>query len=201
LLELLQARWDNDTYAWTLEIADTLIDQFEDTDNGGLFFTSHDHEQLIQRLKTYNDEAMPSGSALAAITLNQLGYLSGNNRYIETAERTLKAAWTSINQAPISHCSFINALDGFLSPPNILIIRSQADDYQACQNLASNTYLPNTLIFTLPARLTPNGNLANKEAGESTLAYPCTGSTCYPALIGIDSLMEYIVNNSYRVSE
>ncbi len=201
LLELLQARWHDDTYAWALEIADALITLFEDKDHGGFFFTSHDHEQLIQRTKTCNDEAIPSGCGTASRALNRLGYLSGNRQYIDTAERALKAAWHAINQAPVSHCTYINALDDFLNPPNILIIRSQQNDHQQCLDMVKNHYLPSTLVFVIPANVTPHQNLIDKKPAEHTLAYPCAGYQCYATLNNLDQLREYVENNSYRVQE
>lgn len=201
LLELLQARWNNNTYEWALDIADALIAHFEDKDIGGFFFTSHDHEQLIQRLKTYNDEAIPSGNGVAVIALNRLGYLSGRNNYIDTAERNLKAAWQAINQAPVSHCTYVSALDDFLNPPNILIIRSQQKDHQQWHDVTKNQYLPSTLIFTIPAEITPHESLVDKKAGDSSRAYPCTGYQCHAALTTLDQLLEYVENNSYRVLE
>jgi len=125
LLELLQSKWDNELYRWTLELADKLIADFEDADYGGFFFTSHNHESLIQRLKSFSDDAIPSGNAIAALALNRLGYLTGKQDYIDAAERCLKSAWLSINNHPISHCAFLNALNEYLTPANILIIRSQ----------------------------------------------------------------------------
>ena len=199
LLELLQARWNNDTYIWALEIADALIAHFEDKNNGAFFFTSHDHEQLIQHLKTYNDEAIPSGNGVAVLALNRLGYLSGRTQYIDAAERSLKAAWQAINQAPVSHCSYISALDDFLTPPNILIVRSHADDHQQWINVVKNRYLPSTLIFTIPADEVPHESLIDKTAGDTTRAYPCIGYQCNKSLNHYDELLTFVENNSYRV--
>ncbi|MDT8283468.1 MAG: thioredoxin domain-containing protein, partial [Gammaproteobacteria bacterium] len=77
LLELLQSRWDNELYEWMLALADRLLADFEDANYGGFFFTSNHHESLIQRLKNFSDDAIPSGNAIAAISLNRLGYLTG----------------------------------------------------------------------------------------------------------------------------
>ncbi|UCB55395.1 MAG: thioredoxin domain-containing protein, partial [Thiotrichales bacterium] len=93
LIELLQSRWDSTWLLWARQLADVLIEQFEDKENGGFFFTSHDHEQLIQRSKSYADDAIPSGNGIAAESLLVLGYLLAEPRYISAAERCLKAAW------------------------------------------------------------------------------------------------------------
>ncbi len=198
LLELLQASWDNNLYQWACDIADTLIEQFEDKENGGFFFTSHDHEQLIQRIKSFSDDAIPSGNAIACLSLNRLGYLSGKTRYIKAAENCLKAGWQSINQAPISHCAMINALSEFLSPPTVMIIRSTKDENH---NYSYHRYLPTTMTFNIPADLTIHQDLAQKSALSHTCGYPCQGMECLPVLNSSQDIEDFLQNNSYRVSE
>ena len=92
LLELLQSKWNSKWLLWAQQLADVLIEQFEDKTSGGFFFTSHDHEQLIQRSKSYSDDATPSGNGIAAESLLLLGYLLAEPGYINAAERCLKAA-------------------------------------------------------------------------------------------------------------
>lgn len=47
-------------------------------------------QQLIQRPKTYQDDAIPNGNGIAAYTLARLGYLVGDTRYLTAAERVLE---------------------------------------------------------------------------------------------------------------
>ena len=201
LIELLQSQWDNELLDWATQIADALIEKFEDTETGGFYFTSHDHETLIQRSKTYNDEAIPSGNGVATLSLIQLGYLLSEPRYIDAAERCLKAAWSSLSHAAISHCSMLNALDAFLNPPNILIIRSHTQDNQPWRDSLRNKYLPFTLVFDIPTNIEPHKNLADKTAAETTLAYPCRGYQCQKPLNTDEQLQAFIENNSYATLE
>jgi len=201
LIELLQCEWDNTLYQWTLDLADTLIAHYEDTDNGGFYFTSHDHEQLIQRIKSFNDDAIPSGNAIAAMSLNRLGHLSGKDTYIESAEKCLKAGWQSINQTPISHCAMINALNEVLTPPSLLIIRNHKQDPLDYSTLSYHHYLPSTMVFNIPAELSVHQDLQEKRPQERTCAYPCKGYACSPSLNSHAEIEEFLVNNSYRVSE
>src|SRR5690606_4211205 len=93
LLETLQTRWRNEDLELATRLADALLAHFEDRDNGGFFFTADDHEQLIHRSKSFADEALPSGNAIAAQTLTRLGLLLGETRYLDAAARALRAAW------------------------------------------------------------------------------------------------------------
>ncbi|HEY2145021.1 MAG TPA: thioredoxin domain-containing protein, partial [Steroidobacteraceae bacterium] len=47
LLELLQTRWRSSDLAFARQLADVLLAQFENSDDGGFFFTAKDHEALI----------------------------------------------------------------------------------------------------------------------------------------------------------
>ena len=61
LIELMQARFRVDDYAWARALADVLLARFEDTERGGFFFTSHDHERLFHRTKPGSRQRDPVG--------------------------------------------------------------------------------------------------------------------------------------------
>ena len=186
LLELLQSRWNTQWLHWARQLADVLIEQFEDTSAGGFFFTSHDHEQLIQRTKSYSDDATPSGNGLAAESLLLLGYLLAEPRYLEAAERCLKAAWSSINQAAISHCSLLEALDMHLDPPQIVILRGDEDALAAWLEPAIGAYLPRCYLFAIPQDDALPPGLADKALSDSVQAYVCEGTHCLPPISSAD---------------
>lgn len=192
LLELLQCEWDNTLYQWALDLADTLITHYEDTDNGGFYFTSHDHEPLIQRIKSFSDDAIPSGNAIACMSLNRLGYLSGKTHYIESAEKCLQAGWQSINQAPISHCAMINALDETLNPPTLLIIRNHEQNALDYSTLSQHYYQPSTIVFNIPADLDAHEDLQQKPPQAHTCAYPCKGHQCSSRLNSQVEIEEFL---------
>ncbi len=196
MLELLQSQWDNELYSWALELADKLLTDFEDTNYGGFYFTSHHHESLIQRLKSFSDDAIPSGNAIAAYTLNRLGYLSGQQKYIDAAENCLKSAWSSIQHSPVSHCALLTALSEYLTPPDILIIRSQQTDEEKWSSLTRQYYLPFTLVYNIPADQTPHASLSARVAAGKSLAYPCSGMSCQKPIESLPELQTYLLNNS-----
>ena len=186
LLELLQSRWNSAWLDWAAQLADVLIEQFEDHDHGGFYFTSHDHEQLIQRSKTYGDEAIPSGNGIAAESLLLLGYLVAEPKYIEAAERCLKSAWSSINQAAISHCSLLEALDQQLDPPSIVILRGKAADLEGWKQASTARYMPHCLIFAIPDGAPLPRALAEKATSDRVQAYVCEGMHCLPPISSTD---------------
>jgi len=178
LVEMLQLRWRNDDVSWLRGILDAMLAHFEDRALGGFFFTSDDHEALIHRTKSFSDDAIPSGNGIAARALIRAGYLLGETRYLEAAERTLRAAWLGINRFPHGHMSLLEALDEYLAPPEIIIIRERSADGQWQREL-DKLYAPHRMVFTIPADLGElDASIADKTPGAATRAYLCRGSTC-----------------------
>ena len=97
-------------------LAQTLLDHFEDTENGGFYFTSPNHEQLIHRPRSLSDDALPSGAAVAARALLKLSQATPGPRYAAAAERALRTGWEQMNQHPLSHTALCLALDEWLRP-------------------------------------------------------------------------------------
>src|ERR1700676_3725757 len=110
-----------------------MLRHFEDAAAGGFFFTADDHEAQISRPKSFSDEAIPAGNAVAARALLRLGYLLGEPRYLQAAARTLRAAWPAVLKHPESHASMLLALEDYLQPPQIVILRGPASAIEPWQ--------------------------------------------------------------------
>ena len=180
LLELLQARWDTAHLEFAVQIAELMLAHFEDREGGAFFFTADDHETLIHRPKPLADEAVPSGNGIAAFALQRLGFLLGETRYLDAAERTLRASWQAISEYPHGHVSLLSALEEYLVHPEIIVIRGDSDEIARWQHTAARLYAPRRLVFGISseARDLP-GALADRAAidGE-TVAYRCLGTHC-----------------------
>jgi uncharacterized protein YyaL (SSP411 family) len=180
LLELLQARWSSEHLQLAVGLADTLLERFEDARNGGFFFTANDHEELIHRPKPLADESVPSGNGIAAFALQRLGFLLGDTRYLDAAERTLRAAWRAMDEYPHGHVTLLTALEEYLRHPEIVIIRGDDDAIDRWRNAAAKLYAPRRLVFAIgrDERSLP-GALADRAAVDGdTVAYRCLGTHC-----------------------
>jgi len=179
LLELLQTRWRSRDLKFAQALVEVMLSQFRDSEAGGFFFTAADHERLIHRSKTFSDDSIPAGNGIAASVLCRLGYLLGEVRYLEAAERTLKAAWAMTLEQPQAHMSVVNALEDFRAPLQILVIRGAPVEAQRWASALGSVYAPARMLFAIPADaadLPPA--LAEKRAAAGTVAYLCTGMTC-----------------------
>jgi uncharacterized protein len=117
LLEMLQADSRDDDLAFAGQLADALLEHFEDRAAGGFFFTAHDHETLIQRPKPAHDNALPAGNGVAALALQRLGQRLGEVRYLDAARRTVEAFWPQIERQPAGCATLLQALEEILSSP------------------------------------------------------------------------------------
>ncbi len=191
IIENLQARWSTENLSFAVQIADLMLDYFEDTDKGGFYFTASDHETLMHRPKPLADEAMPSGNGVAVFALQRLGHFLGEDRYIAAAERGLRNAWQAIAEHPHGHVTLLNALEEYLNPPEIIVIRGKTDDIARWQDSATKIYAPTRLAFAINenAQDLP-GLLAERKAiAGKTVAYRCIGTHCELPVTDLDALV------------
>lgn len=179
ILESLQSRWNTNHLHFAMAIADLLLEYFEDSSNGAFYFTANDHEALIHRTKSLADEAVPSGNGIAAFALQRLGFLLGETRYLDAAERTLTASWQAMHEYPHGHVSLLTALQEYCSHPEIVIIRGN-EEIHSWSSAAAKLYAPTRLVFAIHEHEEDlPGALAQRASrpGE-TLAYRCLGTHC-----------------------
>ncbi len=188
-LTLLQARWNSEDLQFAIELADVLLNAFEDKERGGFFFTAHDHEALISRPRPFMDEATPSGNGVAAFALARLGHLIGEQRYLESAERTLKASWVSVNQLPYGHGSLLMALEEDAAPPQVVIIRADAAHLAQWQTACQTGFNPHRLCVAIPSDASDLPPVLAEFApkGEA-VAYICQGFQCLAPVTALEEL-------------
>jgi len=193
ILELNQTHWRDGDLNFALQLADQVLDRFADTERGGFYFTANDHEQLIDRSKPMADESTPSGNGVAALVFGRLGHLTGELRYLQAAENTLKAAWSSIMNLPYAHAMLLNALEEHLNPPQIIILRGKADRLKEWQQVCRQDYAPRRLVFSLPddAKNLP-AMLAQRQPAGDAVAYICEGTQCLPAIDKLSVLQGHL---------
>jgi uncharacterized protein YyaL (SSP411 family) len=182
ILELLQARWRDGDLQFAMQLADVLLDHFEDRDHGGFYFTADDHESLIQRPKVLLDDSMPAGNGIAAFALQRLGHLLGDTRYLDAAHNTLTAAWESISRTPYAHNALLLAVEEHLFPTQTIVLRGQCDALEDWAAQAGPEYAPRRMVFAIPdsADELP-GLLAQRQAPDKqgeVMAYICEGRSC-----------------------
>ena len=191
ILELLKARWNDEEFNFAQQLTEVMLAQFEDREQGGWFFTAHDHERLLLRPKPFHDDALPSGNGIAAHVLVRLGHVLGEARYLRAAERTLQAAWHDINEAPHACNALLLALDDLLIPGQTIILRGPAAELPEWQALCAQHYAPKRLCFAIPNdAVLPDALARYAPAPHGVIAYVCSGTQCLPPVVELEKLSE-----------
>jgi uncharacterized protein YyaL (SSP411 family) len=190
LLEVLQADFRADDLAWAEELGDALLESFRDEAGGGFFFTSHDHERLIQRPKPGHDNATPSGNGVAAWALGRLACLSGETRFQAAAEGTLALFWPAIERSPAGFGSLLAALEETLRPPTIVIVNGPEAAFGPWREALRGDYLPGTLVLFVGGAGASLPPPLAKPAGAAVNAWVCQGVTCLAPITQMGQLRE-----------
>ncbi|HQW20261.1 MAG TPA: thioredoxin domain-containing protein [Rhodocyclaceae bacterium] len=178
LLEMLQTDFRIEDLAFARELADALLENFEDRQLGGFFFTRHDHEPLIHRPKPGHDNAMPAGNAVAAWSLQRLAQLCGEQRYADAAERTLHLFQAQMLQQPGGCASMLRALEEWLTPPRLVLLRGPKDQVAEWQERLARMVLPDVQILGLPNAINDLPEVLRKPESTHVNAWVCSGVTC-----------------------
>jgi len=127
LLELYQSDADPEWYAAALRLADEMITHFADP-SGGFFDTRDDHEALLYRPKAVQDNATPSGNALAASALLKLAAYGDRPDGRSRAEAILGSMAEPIVRHPTAFSEWLCAADFALGPEVEVAILGEAGD-------------------------------------------------------------------------
>ena len=182
LLELLQARFRAEDYAWARELADVLLDEFEDAEHGGFFFTSHDHERLFHRTKPGHDNATPSGNGIAAGALIGLGHLCGLPRYVDAGERAVRLFAPALGESPAGYASVLAALAAVQEPPASVLLAGDRAVCSAWQRALERRLRPAVRVFNVAGVALPAELVKGPTPAAGALAWVCRGTHCLPAI-------------------
>jgi uncharacterized protein YyaL (SSP411 family) len=181
LLSLYEADFDPRWFAEARRLADAMIAHFTDP-AGGFYDTSDDHEILPVRPKSLQDNATPSGNAMAATLLLRLATFTGESRYRDPAEAALRMIQPLPATYPTAFAQWLQALDFALARPKEIAIIGDpaAADTRALLRVVRGVYRPNQVVAVgSPDHETTIPLLAGRNAmnGMAT-AYVCENFTC-----------------------
>jgi hypothetical protein len=189
LLELLQCEFSAADLEFAEQIAEVLLEQFEDKAAGGFFFTANDHEKLLHRPKPGHDTSMPSGNGAAALALNRLAALTGEDRYARAAERALECFYPAMRERPGGFAQLALALRECLAQPQVLVLRGVREPLARWQAELAGEYLPDTLVLALENGVPGLPPVLDKPARpEPVNGWLCRGVTCLAPIGSLEEL-------------
>ena len=115
LLALYEATFDERWFETARALMDRVLARFADP-AGGFFDTADDHERLVTRPKDVQDNAVPSGNAMAARVLLRLAAWTGDGAYRSAAERAMRTVVPFVGRYPTGFAQWLGAMDLALAP-------------------------------------------------------------------------------------
>ncbi|MFQ5776827.1 MAG: hypothetical protein ACE5IP_02330, partial [Terriglobia bacterium] len=175
------------------DLMDYALENFWDAERGGFFDIAHGQdfvEILRQPRKEIQDAPLPGANGVAALALDRLFHLTGEQRFREKAGQTLAAFGGSVQSLGTFAATYARAVDFHLATPLRVIVsgEKQAARVQQLWRAALATYRPHKVVFLydsaethrppLPPAL--RARLAALPAAESPSVLVCAGAVCAP---------------------
>jgi len=181
LLALYETSFDEESFKTARRIIDRLLSHFADP-AGGFFDTADDHERLVTRPKDVQDNAVPSGNAMAARVLLRLAAWTGESAYRVAAERAIRVVVPFVDRYPTGFAQWLGAMDLALAPAVEVAIVGALDDPATAALLAEarRGFRPNQVVSVAPdptASVVPLLHDRVAIDGRPS-AYVCRGFVC-----------------------
>jgi len=205
LLDLYESTFDEDHLRNAVSLTALIEKRFSDAERGGYFTTPGDHPDLIARLKSTHDGALPSGAAVHALSLARLSLLTESNALSDRAFAAIHALGAAAKRFPQAFSHLLMALD-FLggSPREVVIAGELSDDKtQALLGALRGTFRPERVVALARAGadMTLLPLLEGKAAGGlGPLAYVCEDRVCQAPVGTPEELRAQLVRPRGRVT-
>jgi len=182
LLELYQSDFDTRWFAEALSLAQDMIEQFSDP-LSGFFDTPTGAEIVLTRPKDLQDNAIPSGNALAAEALFKLAALQENPHWLERAAAMFALVAELAPRHPTAFSRWLSASQfNFSAIRQVALLGERTDPRtQAFLQELRQPYRPDTLVAASSLPLPPGAPalLHNRPLlNNQPTAYVCTNFTC-----------------------
>jgi uncharacterized protein YyaL (SSP411 family) len=174
-------------------LADLMITEFWDEENGGFFFTANDHEELIVRTKDFYDNATPSGNSVAADVLLKLAKLTSDEKYERFASTVLRLAAAQLKRHPQGFGRTLSAIEFFLGDSKEIVLMGDEDG-----NLGREVwseYRPGKVV--VPANGSTESEMIPLLQGRAAIdgkptAYVCENFACRMPVKTVEELNEQL---------
>ena len=198
LIELYQTDFNNKWFTATRELADEMIEMFTDP-NGGFFDTSKESEGLLLRPKDLQDNATPSGNALACEALLKLSAFTDSGKYRDLAERSLGQIAGMAPQYPTAFARWLSAADFALgNVKQVAVVYKASESGGEVQELVQfieSAYRPNMIVAATPypsQKEAPPLLMDRPLKNGKPTVYVCEGFVCKNPINTISELKQLL---------
>ena len=201
LLELYEATFATKYLSQALDLMNIMVEDFWDDKNGGFFLGSDQSEKLIVRSKTAYDGAIPSGNSVAVMNMVKLTRITGNTKWAELAEKTIRAFSEDVNRAPTGYTLM---LTGFMfdtqnSKEIVIVGDSRNRNTTKFLHTIRASYAPHKVLLFKDTSVSDNRleQLANWTSTQNSIngkptAYVCKNFACNQPTSDLQTALSFI---------
>ena len=149
LLNLYEAGFDTKQLNRAIELSEIMEKDFNDNERGGFFLGSDQSEKLIIRAKTGYDGAIPSGNSIAVLIFNRLYRMTGNLRWANLSEKTLRSFSKDLKQMPSGYTAMILGFmyDAYGSKEIVVVGNGRHEETQLLLEELQSLYIPQKIML------------------------------------------------------
>ncbi|MBK9927077.1 MAG: thioredoxin domain-containing protein [Anaerolineales bacterium] len=182
LLALYQTDFNNRWFTAAKQLADEMIELFEDP-AGGFFDTSKNGEALLLRPKDVQDNATPSGNALACEALLMLAEFTAEGKYRDLAEKALRLVVGMATRYPTAFGRWLSVADMALGNTKQVAVMYEAGGEDASEliRVIQSQFRPNVILAVSaypPSNDAPPLLMNRPLKNGKPTAYVCEGFVC-----------------------
>jgi uncharacterized protein YyaL (SSP411 family) len=201
LIELYQTDFQDKWFATAQQLTEQMIQGFNDSD-GGFFDTSKDNVDLLLRPKDLQDNATPSGNALACEALLKLAAYTDRGEYRDLAEKSLKLVANSALRYPTSFARWLSAEDFALANvKQVAVLYETQEGAEELLQTIQSAYRPNMVVAASPyppSEAAPPLLLDRPLKEGKTTAYVCQGFVCLQPVNSVEETEAQLGDNPIR---
>lgn len=198
LIELYQTTFDSRWYRAAVELVEVMLARFDA--DGLLYDTDADQPILIIRPREVQDNAVPSGNAMAVRVLLRLSSLAVDPRYAEIARRLLAPMQRLMAGYPLGFGQWLGAFALATGVPVTVALVGDPDaaDTRALLQVCRGRYNPQMLVAVgRPGDAdVPLLRYRDRSGGRAT-AHVCIGTVCKPPVVEAADLQTLLAGAVY----
>jgi uncharacterized protein YyaL (SSP411 family) len=196
LLALYQVDPDPRWFLASRQLVNEILAHFKDA-RGGFFDTRDDHEVLLIRPKEIQDNATPSGNALAAAAILHLAAITSEPPPPENFQPLLDSLQDPALRYPLAFGYWLNTLDFYHSPVQQVAILTDSSEVtsSALYQVFWEAFHPHALLAASaypPSQDSPSLLADRPLVGGKTTAYVCEGFQCLLPVTQPDDLRKQL---------
>ncbi|UJL45404.1 thioredoxin domain-containing protein [Virgibacillus sp. NKC19-16] len=197
-IELYNATFKADYLQKAKKAAEDMIDLYWDEKDGGFYFSGKDSEKLIASDKEIYDGAIPSGNSVAAVMLTRLGFLTGENTYLDKTDEMYYSFFDEINRIASASPYFLQSLQLTENPTKEVVILGAENDSERKRlvDRLQKAFLPNVtvLVGEKPEQFSEVAPFAAdyKQIDNKTTIYVCENFACQQPITDTDEALRMI---------